>query len=72
MIQIQLINNVIEWEKALQLEEARRENHCCEPYVNYLAAPPSCRKERKSASARIFKLHRKNQSSADYGFTYKY
>lgn len=39
MIQIQLMNNVIEWEKALQFEEERRENHGCEPYVNYLAAP---------------------------------
>lgn len=72
MIQIQLINNVIEWEKALQLEKERRENHSCELYVNYLAAPQSCGKERKSAFARIFKPHRKNQPSADYGFTYKF
>jgi hypothetical protein len=45
MIQIQLINSLIEWERRLVLDEERRKYHRSDPYVNYLAAPQTCRKE---------------------------
>ncbi len=48
MVPIQLINSVLEWERALEYEEERRRNHRYEPYVNYLAAPQPRRKENKS------------------------
>lgn len=47
MVQIQLINCVLDWERRLKLTEERRINHRSDPYVNYLAAPQSYRKERK-------------------------
>jgi len=43
MVQTQLINSVIEWERRLEVEGERRKNHRSEPYVNYLAAPQPCR-----------------------------
>ncbi len=60
MIQSQLAYSVIEWERALEFEEERRRNHRSEPYVNWLAAPRPCRKERKSILARILQ-HREDR-----------
>lgn len=39
MMQVQLTNSVIEWERRLAYETERRANHRFEPYVNFLAAP---------------------------------
>ncbi len=46
MVPIQLINSVLEWERALEYGEERRRNHRYEPYVNYLAPAQPCRKEK--------------------------
>lgn len=39
MVQMQLTNHVIEWERRLEYEAERRLNGRREPYVNFLAAP---------------------------------
>ncbi len=43
MMQVQLTNSVIEWERRLEYEAERRAHHRREPYVNYLAAPRHAR-----------------------------
>ncbi len=58
MIQMQLINSIVEWEKRLEYEEKRLENHRFDPYVNYLAAPQPCRKDRKTIFAQIFRRNK--------------
>ena len=65
MVHIPLINNVIALERALESEEDRRRNHRSEPYVNYLTAPQSCRRERKSIF-RIFQHRGESQAPADF------
>jgi hypothetical protein len=65
MEQIPLINSVLEWERRLKFEEERRANHRSEPYVNYLAAPQSCRKERNSFFAGVFRHGNESQALAN-------
>ena len=60
MVQLQLINSVIEWERRLEFVEERRRNHRSEPYVNYLAPVQPQRSEWKSLFARII-LRRKDR-----------
>ncbi len=66
MGQIQLINSVFEWERRLEIEDERRQNHRSEPYVNYLAPPQSCRTERKPFFARFFQQGKESQPPADF------
>lgn len=47
MVQIQLICNILVWEKGLEFTEERRKGHRFEPYMNYLAAPQPGPKESK-------------------------
>ena len=47
MVQIQLIYNMLAWERGLEFTEERRKDHRFEPYVNYLAAPQPGAKESK-------------------------
>ena len=68
MFQTQLISQVVDWERRLEIEEERRKNMRQEPYVNYLAAAQATpqaeaaavavavavAKERRSIFARIF------------------
>jgi hypothetical protein len=61
MSQIQLINNIVEWERGLEFEEERRKQHRYEPYVNYLATPQTIRKEGKSIFAKILRGGKKRQ-----------
>jgi hypothetical protein len=58
MFQTQLIQQVVEWERRLEIEDERRENHRGEPYANYLAQVCPIRNERKSMLARILGLGR--------------
>lgn len=53
MVQIQLINMVVEWQRKLDIEEERRENHRSDPYVNYLAAPQPRQKVRQIRAKEI-------------------
>jgi hypothetical protein len=53
---------VIEWERRLEVEEERQKVRRSEPYVNYLAAPPPCQKERKSIFAQIFQPRQESQA----------
>lgn len=46
MLQTQLINQVVEWERGLEIEEERRKSHRNEPYTNYLAKVQSDRQAR--------------------------
>lgn len=55
-MEIQLINDVLEWERALTFEEESRKDHRSEPSMNFLARPRPHRKERMSRLARIFTL----------------
>lgn len=66
MGEIQLINIVNEWERRREIEDERRENRRTEPYVNYLAAPQSWRKERRSIFARLFQPRKERQASVDF------
>lgn len=68
MIQSQLINSVIVWERQLEIEEEKRKNHRFEPCVNYLAAPQPCCKERKPIFARIFQRRKDKESQASAGY----
>jgi hypothetical protein len=63
--QISLISSMLEWERRLKFEEERRANHRSEPYVNYLAAPQSCRKERKPFFAGVFRHRNESQALAN-------
>ncbi len=47
MVQIQLINTVVEWERRLEIEEEKRKNLRGEPYTDFPTDPQPCRKERK-------------------------
>lgn len=47
MSQMQLIINVIGWERRLEHEQERKSNRRPEPFLNFLAAPQPCHKERK-------------------------
>lgn len=58
---LQWINSVIGWERKLEYERERQENHRSEPYINYLAAPQRRRKERLLCFARIFQQRTKTQ-----------
>lgn len=54
MFQTQLIHQVVDWEKRLEIEEEKRKNHrTVEVYANYLAPVPPCRRIRRSLMARI-------------------
>ena len=62
MSQIQLIHNILTWERALEIEEERRSQHRTEPYVNYLAAPlPS--PVRPATPAARFELDEKSRKA---------
>lgn len=65
MGQMPLINSMLERERRLKFEKERRANHRSEPYVNYLAAPQSCRKEQKSFFAGVFRHGNKSQALAN-------
>jgi len=47
MLQVQLINKVVEWERRLQIEEEKRNNLKGKPYEKSAAASASSKKERK-------------------------
>ena len=63
---LQWISSIIGWERKLEYERERRENHRSEPYINYLAAPQRRRKERKSCFVRIFRQHKETRCSVDF------
>ena len=52
MLEVQLINKVVEWERRLQMEEERRDNLKGKPYEKLTAVSTSSRKERKPNIAR--------------------
>jgi len=52
MLQVQLINKVVEWERRLQMEEEKRNNLKGKPYEKFTVASTSSRKERKPNVAR--------------------
>ena len=53
MFQTQLINQVVDWERRLEIEEEKQKNQRNAPYVNYLTPVPPCRRIRRSLLARI-------------------
>ncbi len=65
MFQTQLISQVVEWERRLEIEDERRKNHRGEPYVNYLAPVP-CRKERRSIFAWVAELFHHEERQPEY------
>ncbi len=52
-----LINQVIEWERILDIEDEKRKNHQPEPYADYAAGPELHLVERKSIFKWILKFH---------------
>jgi hypothetical protein len=64
MILTQLITHVIVWERRLEFEKEKPKNHFPEPYMNYLAAPQTCRKN-DDLAYRIFRHRKVSQASAD-------
>ena len=52
MLEVQLINKVVEWERRLQMEEERRDNLKGKPYEKLTAVSTSFRKERKPDTTR--------------------
>jgi len=61
MSSIQLINSVMEWERRIEFEEAKRNTRSYEPYVNYLAEPVPARKQKTSLIDRILSVGKKQQ-----------
>jgi hypothetical protein len=61
MSSIQMVNSVIEWERRIEFEEAKRITHSYEPYVNYLAEPEPARKQKTSLIDRILSIGKKHQ-----------
>ncbi len=59
MVVMQLIYNVIEWERRLEFEEERRRSHRSEPYANYLAPlkPKNHLTPRLECRGATFNLH---------------
>ena len=52
MLDVQLINKVVEWERRLQMEEERRDNLKGKPYEKPIAVSTSSKKEPKPNIAR--------------------
>ncbi len=65
MIQPTLINSVNAWERILEVKEEMQKAQRVAPYVNFLAAPQSCRKAQMSIFAQIFRPRQENRPSAD-------
>lgn len=61
MSSIQLVNSIVEWERRIEFEEERRKNYRIEPYVNYLAAPQSPKKDQPSLLSQILGRSKKTQ-----------
>ena len=61
MSSIQLVNSVLEWERRIEFEEEKRENHSYEPYVNYLAEAVPARKQSVSLIDRVLGRDKKRQ-----------
>ncbi len=54
MFQVPMINQIVEWERRLEIEEETRKNLRGEPYTDFTTNPQSNRKEHRSIFARIF------------------
>jgi len=65
-----LINQVVSWERRLQIEAERHKNLRGEPYVDEFTAPQPRLKERQSFFARVFKRRGKHQPG-DSGYAQK-
>jgi len=61
MLEVQLINKVVEWERRLQMEEERRDNLKGKPYEKLTAVSTSSKKERKRNVALRFRHTEVNQ-----------
>jgi hypothetical protein len=61
MFQSQLISQVVEWERKLEVEDENRKNHRFESFTDFPADPQPSRKESKSNFAEIFKLDNTHQ-----------
>ncbi len=70
MLQTQWINQVVEWEKGLEIEEERRKSHRNEPYTNYLAKVQSDRQTRPIFAWIIEMLrgHRRERQPTSHAF----
>jgi len=64
MLQVQLINTVLEWERRLQMEEERRDNLKGKPYEKLTAVSTSSKKERKPNVARRLRHTEVRQSAS--------
>ena len=64
MFQTQLIQQVVEWERRLEIEEQKRKNFRCEPELVTIAEPHPFREKRPSLWAIIASifLHGKKHS----------
>lgn len=69
MFQTQLINQVVDWERRLEIEAERRQNNA-EPYTNWLAPVAPWRPERLSLLARILSIGKARRSDAPAGGRY--
>lgn len=64
MVQIQFINQVLEWERRLEIEDEKRKNARLEPYRELPLEPQPVRMERRSffsGLVRIFQAARDRQ-----------
>jgi hypothetical protein len=61
MSSIQLVNSVVEWERRIEFEDAKRRSHSYEPYVNYLSEPKPARKQKASLIDRLMSFGKKQQ-----------
>ncbi len=59
MFQPQFPNTIVNWERRIEIEDQRRNEHRYESYVNYLAPLPPHREERTSIFSRILGLFKK-------------
>ncbi|MFZ6029205.1 MAG: hypothetical protein ACOYYS_15950 [Chloroflexota bacterium] len=57
-----MINNIVEWERRLELEAEQRKGHHPAHYVNYLAKPQAPAGKRKPILARIAALFARREA----------
>jgi hypothetical protein len=56
-----MVNSIVEWERRIEFEEAKRKTHSYEPYVNYLSEPKAARKQKPSLIDKIVSFGKKQQ-----------
>lgn len=61
MSSIQMVNSVVEWERRIEFEDAKRKTHSYEPYVNYLSEARAARKQKATLLDRILGFGKKQQ-----------